>query len=395
MSPSSQLKNNLSMQDQNLMKFRLEIEEQDFRIAHPSYDRALFLLEPHNILRLLCQKVVGYKDDGTSTSYFTRKRMNLFNVCIVICIIISTIFVALDTPASRLMILKENLRNDFKITSMSDPQLKNPNYSLRMEIDRVHRAQWLTAAEYILVGVFTFETFLHTLAFGFIFTPKAYLADGWNQLDFAMLIIFWIGAFAQTSTGGTVQIFLRAARALRPLRLINRFDGMKEIILTIISGLPRILDVILLSTLLLIPFALYSQQILGGLLEQCTDDSVNSFAECQGTYINNAGILAPRAWENPYSLKFDDFGSAMEQLFEMATTEGWLVPLQAGMGIRGKDQQPLYGAHWYICIFFLIYMVVGSILTVNLFIGVIVETFTKRNGMALLTVFILIKLMYY
>lgn len=62
------------------------------------------------------------------------------------------------------------------------------------------------------------------VATGFLFGRNAYLSDAWNRLDFLVLLVTGIGML---SGGGGVGRTLRVGRILRPLRMINRNEGMK------------------------------------------------------------------------------------------------------------------------------------------------------------------------
>jgi hypothetical protein len=44
-------------------------------------------------------------------------------------------------------------------------------------------------AEYFFVTVFTIESILKIIAYGFLFHPGAYLRNPWNILDFVIVII--------------------------------------------------------------------------------------------------------------------------------------------------------------------------------------------------------------
>lgn len=45
---------------------------------------------------------------------------------------------------------------------------------------------------FLLAIAFSVETILKCLADGFSFTPFAYLKDGWNRLDFLVVMIAWV-----------------------------------------------------------------------------------------------------------------------------------------------------------------------------------------------------------
>ena len=44
-------------------------------------------------------------------------------------------------------------------------------------------------AEYVFLAVFTLEAVLKIIAYGFLFHPGAYLRNGWNILDFVIVVV--------------------------------------------------------------------------------------------------------------------------------------------------------------------------------------------------------------
>lgn len=66
--------------------------------------------------------------------------------------------------------------------------------------------------------IFTLEAILKIIAMGFIFGKGSYLRDGWNWIDFIVVI-----SGILTSVPDVPKVsFLRAFRVLRPLRSLNR-----------------------------------------------------------------------------------------------------------------------------------------------------------------------------
>ena len=50
-------------------------------------------------------------------------------------------------------------------------------------------ASWLVLLNYWFTGLFIGEMLLKIIAYGFLFTPKAYLKDGWSILDFIIVMM--------------------------------------------------------------------------------------------------------------------------------------------------------------------------------------------------------------
>ena len=43
--------------------------------------------------------------------------------------------------------------------------------------------------EYVFLIIFTVETFLKILAYGLVMHPSSYIRNGWNLLDFVIVIV--------------------------------------------------------------------------------------------------------------------------------------------------------------------------------------------------------------
>jgi voltage-dependent calcium channel L type alpha-1D len=57
---------------------------------------------------------------------------------------------------------------------------------------------------------------------------KAYLRDPWNVLDFVIVVLSFVSALSQQ---GNLRAFktLRTTRAIRPLRILSKSKGMKQV----------------------------------------------------------------------------------------------------------------------------------------------------------------------
>ena len=101
------------------------------------------------------------------------------------------------------------------------------------------------------------------------------------------------------------------------------------------------------------------------------DISINEI-DTKSDCINKGGI-----WENVDS-NFDNVGNAMLTLFEMMTTEGWMGVMYNGIDARGVDLQPKSdnNNYWSI-VYFVGFMILGSQFIINLFVGVVIDNFTR------------------
>ena len=263
--------------------------------------------------------------------------------------------------------------------------------SLQYYLDNHHiRLTWFNLTEASLGFIFIIEFLVKVTADGFIFAPNAYLLSIWNMLDFFILLTIVINvSTALSSDSNAVSAFTRSLKAFRALRLVNLSDTMRQTFYNVlIIGASRIIDAAVLTVLYVIPFSIWGQNLFSGLLYSCNDGDVLGKAQCVGEYVASPlqwEYLAPRVWENPEVWSFDSFRSAFLILFEIISLEGWTSVLASATAITGLDRQPEQDASQYNSIFFLIYNLLGAITVGTLFVAVIIENFTVRSGMALLT----------
>lgn len=75
---------------------------------------------------------------------------------------------------------------------------------------------------------------------GFVFDKNAYLRDSWNKLDFFIVsfsVLTWIVNAVSSSKASFLKIF-RALRALRPLRIVAKNEGMKLVVDSLLASFP-------------------------------------------------------------------------------------------------------------------------------------------------------------
>ncbi|GAC97767.1 likely calcium channel [Pseudozyma hubeiensis SY62] len=344
------------------------IQQARFIASHPSYDKSYFLFSNHNRLRRFCQSLVpsshGERLFGRQVSPFRHK---LFQVAVFLGIVGSVVSAAIATPVYR--------REYYA------------KYGLI-------RASWFSILEISLSSLFFAEFLVKTIADGLAFTPNAYVLSVWNSLDLFVLITLLVNVITELAVIGGVSRFTRALKAFRALRLINLSSLMRDTFHAVmIAGAGRILDASILSILYIIPYAVWGQNLFGGLLYSCNDgsNSIQTKFDCIGEYVSSPGnfdFLAPRVWGNPTEgsvYSFDDFKGAMLILFEIISLEGWINVMSTAMSVAGKDQQLQNDNRQVNALFFLIYNLVGSTTVLTLFVSVIIENFQTFSGAAFQT----------
>ena len=86
--------------------------------------------------------------------------------------------------------------------------------------------QILETCEFTLTILFTVECIAKVIAHGFILHDKSYLRDGWNAIDFFVVVIGLV-EFIPAIPSSNLKA-LRTIRVMRPLRSINKLPGLKR-----------------------------------------------------------------------------------------------------------------------------------------------------------------------
>jgi hypothetical protein len=230
---------------------------------------------------------------------------------------------------------------------------------------------------------------------------QAYMEDKWNQLDLALLIIT-VADEVVTVVSPSVSIarVFRAGRVLRPLRMLNKNREMKLILGAVAQSLPQVGNVLAVCLIVYIIFSVVGRSLFAGKFYSCNDTSVALESECIGFFpvtpdgalalqeaaskgVPGGAILVPRVWANA-RFSFDNVGAGFLTLLEMTSLK-WIDKTFAAMDIAGKGKQPVENHSTEFAAFFVLYVYMGSLFVVRLFVGVLVEQFQRNNGTEMLT----------
>ena len=268
-------------------------------------------------------------------------KLPAFDVFIAVCIVISSVLLALDDPA----------------TARDTP------------MNRV-----LFVCDVVFSILFSAEALLKIVAFGLLSRGKeSYLRSGWNILDLVIVLISWVSFalhIAHVSSGAVNA--LRALRALRPLRLIKRVPSIRAIVFAILAAIPGCMTVVTVLLFCLLIYALLGVQFFGGTFGQCDIAAHRTRDACEA-----AGAL----WFNPDMGSFDNTLSAMILLFEMMTTEMWpdVLHLMQDATEPGHAPSP-HASVTTARAFSICWLVVGALFITNLFVGVLIENFEALSA---------------
>lgn len=186
----------------------------------------------------------------------------------------------------------------------------------------------------IISACFIFEAILKITALGFYFGEGAYLKDSWNILDFVIVLSSVLNWVLDAVSGVNFSFLrgFRALRALRPLRMISKDEGMKTVVNSLLRAIPNLFNVALINMLFFVVFGILGVQIFKGQLGHCSDSSINEKANCEGVDATNT----EREWIVPFN-NFDNIVWSIITFFELATLEGWPSTLLRIIDSQGTD----------------------------------------------------------
>uniref|UniRef100_A0A8D0H471 Voltage-dependent L-type calcium channel subunit alpha n=1 Tax=Sphenodon punctatus TaxID=8508 RepID=A0A8D0H471_SPHPU len=206
----------------------------------------------------------------------------------------------------------------------------------------------LEKIEYFFLIVFAIEALIKIIAYGFLFHTDAYLRNGWNILDFAIVTLglFTVtleqinvmqGATASGKGGFNVKA-LRAFRVLRPLRLVSGVPSLQVVLNSIIKAMLPLLHIALLVLFMIIIYAIVGQELFKGKMHKTcyyTGTDIVATVENEkpapcantghGRHCTINGSECRGWWPGPNNgiTHFDNLGFAMLTVYQCITMEGW------------------------------------------------------------------------
>ena len=141
--------------------------------------------------------------------------------------------------------------------------------------------QVINRMDLFFVCLFALEAVVKILAFGFT-GGQGYLASGWNKLDCVIACVGVVSALldaygTNASNQNTLNAIraIRTLRALRPLRMLNRLPQMKVVVDSLLSAIPGIGNVLIITMLIYLIFGILGLNLFQGKLWYCEDQNGN------------------------------------------------------------------------------------------------------------------------
>jgi voltage-gated sodium channel len=186
-----------------------------------------------------------------------------------------------------------------------------------------HYGYLIDLIDLVILGVFIVEVVLKLYAFRLQF-----FKDPWNVFDFGIILISVLPAASSFSV-------FRAFRIVRTLRLIKNVPKLKFIIESLLKAIPSIGWIVALLALIFYVFAVIGTNLYG-----------QEFPQWFGT-----------------------LGKSMFTLFQIMTLESWA----SGIARPILDQAP------FAELYFIIFILIATYTTLNVFIAIVVNTMNEMN----------------
>ncbi|XP_055360013.1 voltage-dependent R-type calcium channel subunit alpha-1E-like isoform X4 [Betta splendens] len=248
--------------------------------------------------------------------------------------------------------------------------------------DKTPMAKRLEITEPYFIGIFCFEAGIKLVALGFVFHKGSYLRNGWNVMDF-IVVLSGILATAGAHMNIPVDLrTLRAVRVLRPLKLVSGIPSLQIVLKSIMKAMIPLLQIGLLLFFAILMFAIIGLEFYSGKLHQTclpsvdildnetVDSSELAFAcgvrRCPEKYDCNDTWIGP----NDGITQFDNILFAVLTVFQCITMEGWTAVLY--------NTNDALGVTWN-WMYFIPLIIIGSFFVLNLVLGVLSGEFAKER----------------
>jgi len=215
-----------------------------------------------------------------------------------------------------------------------------------------HLHDTLILLDHIILAIFTIEVFVKVLAEGN--KPWKYFMDAWNIFDFLIVAVCYVAIFMPSVDASFIAV-LRLARILRVFKLVTAVPKLQLLVGALLKSIPSMGYVGILLLLLFYIYATMAVFIFGG--------------------------------NDP--LHFGTLGKAMLSLFRVVTLEDWTDVMYINM--FGCDH-PIWGYGeecgcenpqafgWGSAAFFVSFVLIGTMIVLNLFIGVIMSSMDEAKA---------------
>uniref|UniRef100_A0A671PYU1 Voltage-dependent calcium channel type A subunit alpha-1 n=1 Tax=Sinocyclocheilus anshuiensis TaxID=1608454 RepID=A0A671PYU1_9TELE len=259
-----------------------------------------------------------------------------------------------------------------KIIEWPYPFVKTVKHQHLPGEDKTPMSKRLEKTEPYFIGMFCFEAGIKIIALGFVFHKGSYLRNGWNVMDF---IVVLSGILATAGAHMNISLdlrTLRAVRVLRPLKLVSGIPSLQIVLKSIMKAMVPLLQIGLLLFFAILMFAIIGLEFYSGRLhKRCRADSSEIDFPCGAKNCpENYNCSGPWPGPNDGITQFDNILFSILTVFQCITMEGWTAVLYNTNDALGSTWNWLY---------FIPLIIIGSFFVLNLVLGVLSGEFAKER----------------
>lgn len=220
----------------------------------------------------------------------------------------------------------------------------------------------------VFTALFTAEFVVKSISRGFIMDKGTYMREGWNQLDFTIVIMSIFDLCLPDFSFPIVKIF-RLLRVLRPLRFVSHNESMRVIVCALGESLGALANVTVVVLIVFLIFAILGVSLMAGKMYTCSNPILTTESLC---------LYHGFSWANsPYH--YDNVLSAYLALFDITSQENWPDQMYQGIDTVGEEVAMRENANPVMAIFFVIFVMIGNIFFLNLVLAVMFDKFEKAK----------------
>jgi hemin uptake protein HemP len=261
----------------------------------------------------------------------------------------------------------------FAITVVDTPMLR----------DRAGVTTTLLVFDIIFQVIFTVELLLKMVALGVVMHKHSFFRSAQNIIDFVIVITGFIVFIVNTDDEVIAVRLVRLVRSMRVLGYLARVPLLRSIVIALKNSIPKLRDVMLLMSFVIIGMAVLGLQVFVGTFHQkCyldvlvnattnqTDFMLDPVAGEQRCSLNpnsgyecRAGVQCTRHDDIFFTtyLNFDHIGNAIFFVFKMVTMDNWPAAV--------KVIQESNGVTWLL--YAVVIILFGTFFSMNLVLAIL------------------------
>ena len=297
----------------------------------------------------------------------------------------------------------------------------------------------IKALDYLMAAYFTLEISIKIVALEFYKKndPHCFVRDAWNWLDLVVVLISYLSILADSLSsikGLRALRSFKSFKALRSFRMSSRLRGLKVVIDVLMTSLPDVMFSLGLCLFFLYIFALFCLSFFKGQFKSCQGDVFSNFISTNSSYMNllqyprpwNDLSIEQQSWFGPQSIfmnttasvcssapccsqydttenhvtsrdicecwggiwgkimgnaaSFDNIGESIFTVMQISTLSSWGDVMWTATQMNGIDMEPIRDNQPYWILFFIVLIMVCGFLSVNMFVGILCDNFTKMRA---------------